>query len=237
MVKIAWSADEGLGGRAFDLAHLGAAGADALVGAGVQRGSFGGFRGAEALRAATKDLGPELSKAMGGKVGTAFTKADLLNDVALAAQRKRIPVLTRLSNYFSPKFWGRKITGSKAPMTAVEAFKRLPKGLGLADDAVTGMKQLSSAGTKALNRGLKSGVGKGIGSKVLRAIKPKGKLGALLGALAVTAPFIAARLWKTRRLRASGGTAGQEAARKAEELLGGADKLRQERQQLMTQLT
>jgi len=239
MVKIAQGetpADSKLGGRAFDLAHLGAAGAGAGVGAGIQRGSFGGFRGASALRDATKDLGPELSKALGGSVGKALTKADLLNDVALAAQRKRIPGLTRLSNYFSPKFWGRKFSGGGAPMTAADAFKRLPQGLGLADDAATGMKQLSSAGAKALSRGLKSDVGRNIGGKVLKAIKPKGKLGALLGALVVSSPFIAARLWKTRGLRASGGTAGQEAARKAEELLGGAEKLRTERQQLMTQL-
>ena len=228
MVKIAKGetpSDSKLLGRGFDLAHFGAAGAGAGLGYGVQSGAFGGLRGASKLRSAVPDV-TGLSKHLKNldlKSAIKNVGDDFPGDLALAAQGKRIPGLTGLSNLFSGSWWKRKLLGGRPTTSAAAMKKLLPK---YGDNALSILK--GSARTAA-GAAVKKG-GKGLLKKL------PGKWGALIGALAVSSPFIAARLLKTRKLRASGGSAGQEAARKAEELLGGADKLRGERKELMGQL-
>jgi hypothetical protein len=81
-------------------------------------------------------------------------------------------------------------------------------------------------------RGIVDDLGR-LGTKVNRSVGRRGKIGALIGALALTAPFVASKFIGKRRLRAAGGKQGQAALRKAKQLIEGANKLREERKLLM----
>jgi len=97
-------------------------------------------------------------------------------------------------------------------------FKRLPEYASVARTTVV---------NKAKQRAMKG---------VIPALKGKGKIGAVVGAILAMSPFVLARLFKTRRLRAKGGTAAESAAEKAQESLAQAGKLKSWREQQLAQL-
>jgi len=233
MVKTAAEtpADRGMGGRLFDLAHLGAGAGGAGLGYAASQGAIGDVGSVTRLAHNLGDpLSGKLTKVLGG--GTEHIGAKHPELLALAAQGSKGGTLAKLTNLISPRYWWRKAV-SKAPTTPEQARGFI--GGKLLEAGKTGTEA-----TTALSKlkGLLGPTAKKLTSLGARAkrIKLPGKWGAIAGAVLATLPFIAARLYKTRKLRATGGTAGQEAARKAEELLGGAQRLRQQREQLMQQL-
>jgi hypothetical protein len=223
-------ADERLGGRLFDIAHLGAGGAGAGLGYAAATGRLGDVGTVTRLAKKlgdplTRKLTPALGEGM-KHIGTKYPEM-----LALAAQEDP-GRLGKLVNLISPRHWWRKLV-SKAPVTP-EAARGFIGGQML-QAGKTGTQAATALGKlKGLLRPSAQAL-TGLGARA-KQIKLPGKWGAIGGAALATLPFIAARLFKTRKLRAAGGTAGQEAARKAEELLGGAKQLRSEREQLMTQL-
>lgn len=240
MVKIAEGetpADKKWGGRLFDIAHLGAAGTGAIAGSAAQKGLLGdvGSTMRSLNKLDSKTIMGEISKGLKGMKGAdQITRLAVKNPeiVALAAQR-RIPLLTGLVEKVSPRYWINKLTGTPATQQAAQSklksMMRTGNGVtaGHVDDVLSQLRGLFPAAQRA---------GRQVSQKALKKAPMGGRAGALIGALALSAPFIGARLWKTRNLRASGGTAGQEAARKAEGLLSSAQQLRQQREELMRQL-
>ena len=235
LVKKAEEPSEGLGGRLFDVAHLGAAGAGAGLGYGMQRGLLGGASGAQRT---FSELGQELTgplaKALGKGDAAAGVKHLMGVDptaVILAGQKPTVG--TKALRYISPTYWLRRL--GKKPATHGQAralITRELRGRGVAPAAIRKvLKDLP--GMVSTSRA--SAIAK-LTKDVAKRVPFKGKWGALLGALAVASPFAFARLWKTRRLRASGGTAGRAAVSKAKELLSGAEQLRAQREGLMQQL-
>lgn len=230
--------EEGIGGRLFDVGHAGAAGAGAVLGHMAQRGALGDVASAERLVRGLggKQLTGEIAGALGKQKGTAAALKSISGVdptlVALAGQ-KRIPGLTKVVEKLSPTYWARRLGGE--PATQAAASKLLAQkltGEGVAAQAAQKLveelpRRLSTARGNMLATLARSG----------KKLPFKGKWGALLGTLIASSPFILARLFKTRQLRAAGGTAGQAAVRKAEELLSGAEQLRKEREALMEQLT
>ena len=227
--------NEGLAGRAFDLAHLGAAGAGGGLGYAAAKGALGTAGSANRIvgELGGSQLLGEMAKTLGGDRGKLLRNALGTEPklVALAAQKPSI--LTKVLEKISPTYWWRTLV-SKTPATADAArsaiLSKLTAGGAKPETVASLMKDLPGALTTARST---------LAPKILdvgKRIPFKGKIGALAGALAASLPFIGYRLYKTRKLRASGGTAGQAAVRKAEELLSGADQLRKEREGLMTQL-
>ena len=221
--------ESGAGGRLFDLAHLGAAGAGAGLGYASSTGSLGDV--GTVTRTAKKlgdPLTSRLTKILGeGTKDIGMKHPDIL---ALASQGEQ-GTLAKLLNKLSPRYWAKRVAGAPTTPEAARGFiggemlQAGKTGVG----ATEALRKLKGSWKPAVGALTSLGAG-------AKRIKLPGKWGAILGALAVASPFVAARLFKTRGLRASGGTAGQAAANKAEELLSGAEALRKEREGLMPQL-
>jgi len=225
------SADESMGGRIFDLAHLGAGAGGAGLGYAASKGALGDVGSVTRLANKLGDpLSGKLTKALGG--GMADIGAKHPDILALAAQGDRGGTLRKLTNLISPRYWWRRATGGVTTPEAARGFiggKMLQSNKTPAD-ALSALRKLKGM----LGPTVKKVTGLGAGAKRL---KLPGKWGAVAGAGIATLPFILARLAKTRSLRASGGTAGHESARKAEELLEQAAQSRKEREELLAQLS
>ena len=279
-------------GGAFNIAHalagVGGAGAGGLAGAGM----LGGLPGAARLE---EMVGKNLTSELLGRTSLDESLKALMasaakgGDIALAAQ-KDVPYLTRLTEKFSPKWWGKRISDPTMPRTAEaaragirsavekklaertvaataakqeasELLARLHAGSGgsakalaaarkqlsqaeaiLASQGVAKQKvnkvlsQLGRHGEKAysLARGAKR-VTAGTAGKAFK-LRGKGKLGALIGAIVAMSPFMLTRLFKSRRLRAKGGTTAETAAEKAREALAQASKLKSWREKQLSRL-
>jgi len=228
-------ADKKWGGRLFDIAHLGAAGAGAGLGYARAKGML---HDPGTVRSVSKKLGKplrdELVKVLGGGKGGAALKDWAANQgdmLALAASKPGL--LSRTVGKISPvRLWRKYVSGK--PTTPAEAMAFLTKKMRRSGMKTEAIRASTSAIRGSLGRRINDVLTNA--AKGQKTIKLPGKWGAIGGAALLSAPFAISRLWKTRNLRASGGTAGQEAARKAEELLGGAEKLRKEREALMQQL-
>lgn len=123
--------EESVGGRAVDIAQALAVLGGAGVGAGIQRSAFGGYRAAdiaartfgtprklmEALREHA-DIGTDVAEALAGAAREPGA------NLPLAAQT-RIPVLTRLSDIFSPSAWRARLRGE--PSTSATAADDLAR--------------------------------------------------------------------------------------------------------------
>lgn len=228
LVKKSQDPDEGLGGRLFDLAHAGAAAGGAGLGYAAQTGGLGDVGTVTRL---AKKLGKPLSGELGSVLGKGMSDIGKKHPeiLALAAQNKG--KLSELADLISPTFWKRQLTGGITSPEAARKFisDQMIRSGAKPERALTAMTKLKGM--------LRPSVGALTGPGALtKRIKLPGKWGAILGALAVSAPFALARLFKTRQLRASGGTAGQAAVSKAKELLSGAEQAAKERGELMTQL-
>jgi hypothetical protein len=217
-----------LGGRLFDAAHLTAAGTGAGLGYASATGKLQDL--GTTLRTANKlgtPLTDKLTKSLGKNVGNFGLKhGDIL---ALAASDPS--KFDRLLNYVSPRYWLRKATKQiVTPETARNfvAAKLIREGATV-EDAFKAVRRLKGSFAPTARNLTAIGAG-------AKQIKLPGKWGAIAGALALSSPFIAARLAKTRMLRAGGGTAGRASVQKAEELLQGAEQLRKEREALTQQL-
>ena len=218
----------GWGGRIFDALHLGAAATGAGLGYASAKGKLQDV--GTTLRTADKlgtPLMDKLTKSLGKDMGQLGSKhGDIL---ALAASDPS--KFDRLLNYVSPRYWLRKATKQIVTPETARSFiaAKMVRDGATSEQAFEAMRRLK--GLLAPTTRNLTAIGAGA-----KQIKLPGKWGAIAGALALSSPFIAARLAKTRMLRARGGTAGQASVQKAEELLQGAEQLRKEREALTQQL-
>jgi hypothetical protein len=228
LVKKAQDPDKGWGGRLFDLAHLGAAGAGGGLGYAAATGKLSDIGTATRMARTLGDpLSGKLTKVLGK--GMEHVGAKYPEQLALAASDPGR--FSRILSKLTPTYWWRRATGGAATPEAARSFiaSQLTQAGKTPEAASTAIDKLKGMLRPAVQKLTGLGAGK-------KRIKLPGKWGAIIGALAVSAPFIAARLYKTRKLRAAGGTAGQAAVRKAETLLGDVGRLRKEREALMQQL-
>ena len=220
--------EESVGGRASDVAQALAVLSGAGLGAGIQRGAFGGHRAAEI---AARELGkspndfvqqvakqvmtPEV-KSIRKALGAAASAPGA--DAALAMQRN-IPVLTRLSDIFSSRAWRARLSGGPRTQAAAAA------------DLAT-----RAGGTPVVRQALEQ-LRTGMGRAMERA-KPKlgWKAGAGIGALALALPLALLKYQQVQALRRRGGTAAASSYREAVEALQRAEKLKQWRQQQLKAL-
>jgi len=227
--------DEGLGGRAFDLAHALTAATGAGAGVAAQKGLFGGRYGADVAEKLIGGATP-LAEAIGAALPDDTARSALrsiagegVDDLTNIAAQRHTPVVNKLMRLFSPTEWSRRFHSLGASPTSAEAQatlvqKLIDKGI----DSVRANKlvreQLPEALVHVTNQ-----------AKLLPdAAKriPGGWKGGLAGAALLSLPFMLARLYKTRKLRERGGTAAGSAAEKAERLLAEAAQLRERRRAL-----
>jgi len=232
LTKIAQDPDEAVGGRAWDIAHAGAAGVGGGLGYAAGTGHLGDV--GSAVRAG-KSMGDELTGRLANAVGKKEFKAlkQIMGRdptaVVLAGQ-KRIPVVSTVAEKISPSYWMRRL--NKKPVTAAQAKALIAREL--ATEGVKGkaarkvLKELPDIMSTARSKIVTSLANKG--KKLPRL---HGKAGLAIGALLLSAPFILPNLIGSRKLRASGGTAGQASLHKAKKLIEEANKMKEQRQVLL----
>lgn len=218
------------------LAHATAGGLGALGGAGVQRGWFGGMRGAQEaaqyyprkMENVVSNIAQEVdvSDAVRKRIAKDLKKLTP-EELALVAQGKPGGIMGYLRKIFEPI--SDLSTGSKIGQRAAAEAKLtglLSKGVGAVDPKVQ----------QALPKAIKE-IQKGFRRSTKRTIPTLGwKTGAGIGAAALTLPFVLYNLIRARRVRAQGGPATGAARRRAEQMLAAADKQRAEREKLLAKL-
>lgn len=217
--------DEGPSGGGT-LAHLLAGGVGAGIGAGVQRGALGGLRRADILaEGLPANLSSVISDAVQG-VGSEQTQAatkKLLQgmrgtQLAQLAGAERPGILSGLSNLLTH----RTVRDPQGRL-----LRRLRATVG---ESPATSKRLASRVIEQLGNALKGAQRSGVTA-------PGWKLGAGIGAAALTLPFVIRNLIRARSIRAEGGPAASAAATRAAQLLAQANKLQEQRQQLLSQLS
>lgn len=208
------------------LAHLLAGATGAGVGAGVQSGALGGLRRADILAEglpanlskvisdAIQGVGPEQAQAATKKLLQGMSGKQL----AQLAGAEKPGILSGLSNLLTH----RTVRDPQGRL-----LRRLRATVG---GSPATSKRLSSRVIEQLGNALKGAQRSGV-------TPPGWKLGAGIGAAALTLPFVIGNLLRARSLRAQGGAPTRAAATRAAQLLARANALQEQRQQLLSQLS